>query len=65
VGNGEYDEPLILGITSLKLMQNIGSLQDREAFLIFHLDATFKLSDIGYPVVMCGFTDRHRSGNLV
>ncbi|EGZ05935.1 hypothetical protein PHYSODRAFT_380762, partial [Phytophthora sojae] len=64
VGNGEDDEPLILGITSLKLTQNISSLQDREAFLIFHLDATFKLSDIGYPVVTCGFTDRHRSYHL-
>ncbi|OWZ14675.1 LOW QUALITY PROTEIN: hypothetical protein PHMEG_00011805 [Phytophthora megakarya] len=60
VGNGEDDEPLILGITSMKLMQSILNLQRKERFLIFHIDATYKLSDIGYPVITCGFTDRRR-----
>ncbi|GMG17865.1 unnamed protein product [Phytophthora fragariaefolia] len=64
VGNGQDEEPLILGITSLKLMMNIVALQARESFLIFHLDATFKLSDLGYPVITCGFTDRSRSYHL-
>jgi len=64
VGNGEDEEPLIIGITSLKLMQNILALQARESFLIFHLDATFKLSGLGYPVITCGFTDRSRKYHL-
>ncbi|GMF51698.1 unnamed protein product [Phytophthora fragariaefolia] len=64
VGNGQDEEPLILGITSLKLMMSIVALQARESFLIFHLDATFKLSDLGYPVITCGFTDRSRSYHL-
>ncbi|OWZ05514.1 LOW QUALITY PROTEIN: hypothetical protein PHMEG_00022388 [Phytophthora megakarya] len=45
-------------------MQNIVALQARESFLIFHMDATFKLSDLGYPVITCGFTDRTRSYQL-
>jgi hypothetical protein len=28
---------------------------------MFHTDATFKLSDLGYPVISCGFTDNKRS----
>jgi hypothetical protein len=29
--------------------------------VVFHADATFKLSDIGYPVITCGFMDEARS----
>ncbi|KAF1785360.1 hypothetical protein GQ600_5828 [Phytophthora cactorum] len=31
-----------------------------EQFRLSHTDATFKLSDLGYPAVSCGFTDRSR-----
>ncbi|GMF52591.1 unnamed protein product [Phytophthora fragariaefolia] len=62
VGNGQDEEPLILCITSLKLMMDIVALQARESFLIFHLDVTFKLSDLGYPVIR--FTDRSRNYHL-
>ncbi|KAF1787080.1 hypothetical protein GQ600_13079 [Phytophthora cactorum] len=64
VGNGEDEHPLILGITTLKLLRSILALQNRETFLIFHLDATFKLSDLGYPVITYGFTDKRRVYNL-
>ncbi|EGZ14786.1 hypothetical protein PHYSODRAFT_255205 [Phytophthora sojae] len=30
-------------------MESVLALQRKESFLIFHLDATFKLSDLGYP----------------
>ncbi|EGZ11950.1 hypothetical protein PHYSODRAFT_515290, partial [Phytophthora sojae] len=32
---------------------------------LFHTDATFKLSDFGYPAVTCGFTDRSRVYPLI
>ncbi|OWZ12064.1 hypothetical protein PHMEG_00014833 [Phytophthora megakarya] len=60
VGNGEDDEPLILGITTKTLLRRIMELQEQEKFLIFHMDATFKLHDLGYPVITCAFTDSHR-----
>ncbi|OWZ05683.1 LOW QUALITY PROTEIN: hypothetical protein PHMEG_00022182 [Phytophthora megakarya] len=60
VGNGEDDEPLILGITTKTLLRRIMELQEQEKFLTFHMDATFKLHDLGYPVIACGFTDSHR-----
>lgn len=28
--------------------------------VLFHADATFKKSDIGYPAITCGFTDQAR-----
>jgi hypothetical protein len=64
VENGEDHEPLILGITTMKLMHNIIALQAQEAFLIFHLGAAFKLSNLGYPVITCEFTDRSRRYHL-
>ncbi|KUF76289.1 hypothetical protein AM587_10004321 [Phytophthora nicotianae] len=48
---------------SIKRVREL-ALQEKEPFLIFHLDASFKLSDIGYPVITCGFTDRRRIYHL-
>uniref|UniRef100_K3X8J8 MULE transposase domain-containing protein n=1 Tax=Globisporangium ultimum (strain ATCC 200006 / CBS 805.95 / DAOM BR144) TaxID=431595 RepID=K3X8J8_GLOUD len=31
---------------------------------MFHVDVTFKLSGIGYPVIICSFTNRKRSYQL-
>ncbi|OWZ17163.1 hypothetical protein PHMEG_0008931 [Phytophthora megakarya] len=36
----------------------------RNMFSSFHIDATFKLSEIGYPVITCGFGDLSRNYNL-
>ncbi|GMF39444.1 unnamed protein product [Phytophthora fragariaefolia] len=64
VGRGDDDDPFIVGITSLKLIDNILKFGSRDRFALFHADATFKLSDIGYPVISCGFTDPSRSYQL-
>lgn len=34
-------------------------------FGVLHIDATFKLSEVGYPVITCGFSDRDRKYHLV
>ncbi|OWY98509.1 hypothetical protein PHMEG_00030712 [Phytophthora megakarya] len=60
VGNGEDEEPLILGITTKTLLRRIMELQEQETFLVFHMDATFKVHDLGYPVITCKFTYSHR-----
>ncbi|ETP11769.1 hypothetical protein F441_12747 [Phytophthora nicotianae CJ01A1] len=57
IGNGENEQPLILGITTLKLLRSILALQSEEPFLIFHWDATVKLSDLGYSVI--GYSSCH------
>ncbi|KAF1780635.1 hypothetical protein GQ600_16054 [Phytophthora cactorum] len=41
---GDYD---------FETLRSILALQNREPFLIFHLDATFKLSDLGYLLITC------------
>lgn len=64
VGSGEDDDPFILGVTSMELLDNALKYGSPDRCAIFHADATFKLSDIGYPVIACGFTNRARSYQL-
>jgi hypothetical protein len=61
VGCGDDDDPFIVGVTSLALLQNCAKYASPDRSTMFHADATFKLSDLGYPVITCGFTDRARS----
>lgn len=61
VGSGEDDDAFIIGITSVELIDNCIKYASAGQDSIFHADATFKLSDIGYLVITCGFTDRSRS----
>jgi hypothetical protein len=61
VGKGENDDPFIIGITSLLLIGNFLKFASSDRFSLFHADATFKMSDIGYPVITCGFPDQTRS----
>lgn len=49
VGSGEDDDPFILGITSLAMIDGSLLFGSASTFTLFHADATFKLSDIGYP----------------
>ncbi|OWZ09552.1 hypothetical protein PHMEG_00017729 [Phytophthora megakarya] len=49
---GKDAKLLILGITSLNFVQIIVALQACESFFIFHVDATFKLSELGYPATL-------------
>ncbi|ETN13149.1 hypothetical protein PPTG_22311 [Phytophthora nicotianae INRA-310] len=71
VGNGEDEEPLILGITSVALMQILLVLQEKQPFLFFYLDTTFKLSDIGYPDIIsvefnkCTISEERKRGKWI
>lgn len=53
VFSGSDDTPLMLGITSKSLMRVL----NRASGHIFHINATFKLTLVEYPVVVCGVTD--------
>jgi hypothetical protein len=65
VGTGAHDDPFILGVTNRNLVKRAVSYGNLKAFALFHVDATFKLSDIGYPVVTCGFSDSSRTYHLL
>ncbi|GMF31126.1 unnamed protein product [Phytophthora fragariaefolia] len=56
VGSGEDDDPFIIGITSLGLIDSCLQFTSASVFTLFHADATFNLSDIGYPAISCGLT---------
>lgn len=65
VASGYDEDPFILGVTSLAFLENALRYSRYSRFAIFHTDATFKLSDVSYPVITCGFSDAARSYQLV
>uniref|UniRef100_K3WVH2 Uncharacterized protein n=1 Tax=Globisporangium ultimum (strain ATCC 200006 / CBS 805.95 / DAOM BR144) TaxID=431595 RepID=K3WVH2_GLOUD len=58
VGSGEDDDPFIMDVAYVALINNYLTYVSSDRFAIFHANATFKLSDLGYPVITCAFTDR-------
>lgn len=56
--------PFIVGLTSVALIENCLNHASRDRFALMHADATFKLSDLEYPVITCGFTDQSRTYQL-
>ncbi|ETM35548.1 hypothetical protein L914_17574 [Phytophthora nicotianae] len=48
VGNGSDVNPFLVGLPTKWLLPN--STRDPESF-VFHMDATFKLNQVGYPVI--------------
>ncbi|GMF22780.1 unnamed protein product [Phytophthora fragariaefolia] len=62
VGDGSDSEPFVVGITSRTLLKRLYRDPD---WLFFHLDATFKLSQVGYAVLVLGISDRARVFHLV
>ncbi|KAG6947039.1 hypothetical protein JG687_00016359 [Phytophthora cactorum] len=50
VGTGEDHDPFIIGITPLSTIDSCIKFASPGGCSLFHADATFKLSDIGYPV---------------
>ncbi|ETI41456.1 hypothetical protein F443_13311, partial [Phytophthora nicotianae P1569] len=67
--NDDYDQILsqidqlaYVGLTTKRLLLN--AARDPETF-VFHMDATFKLNQVGYPVIVCGISDKCRSFNLM
>ncbi|OWY90902.1 hypothetical protein PHMEG_00040750 [Phytophthora megakarya] len=64
IGKGEDHDPFVLGVTIVGLLGKLKRFQQLGMFTLFHIDATFKLSEIGYPVITCGFSDRARKYHL-
>ncbi|KAG2815571.1 hypothetical protein PC129_g12068 [Phytophthora cactorum] len=62
VGNGSDARPFLVGMTTKALLRN--AVRDPGTFVL-HLDATFKLNSVGYPVLVCGITDASRSFHLL
>ncbi|KAJ0391402.1 hypothetical protein ATCC90586_010802 [Pythium insidiosum] len=60
VGEGSREEPLHLGVTTLRLLCNCLRFGSFDTFGLFHMDATFKLCRLGYPTITCGFSDAQR-----
>ncbi|ETN07728.1 hypothetical protein PPTG_13055 [Phytophthora nicotianae INRA-310] len=62
VGTGSDGKPFVVGVTSKRLLSRL----DRpvESF-VFHVDATFKVAQVEYPVLVYGIYDRCRSFHLV
>ncbi|DAZ93848.1 TPA: hypothetical protein N0F65_002179 [Lagenidium giganteum] len=62
VGRGSDEDPFLLGVTSKRLLRLMDASTD--AF-VFHVDAAFKLSTLGYPVLLYGVSDQNRRFHLV
>ena len=62
LGNGSDENPFFIGFTSLRLFHRLGSYQGR---LVVHLDATYKLNDRGYPLLVMGFSDTAKKFHLI
>ncbi|DAZ93859.1 TPA: hypothetical protein N0F65_009581 [Lagenidium giganteum] len=54
VGRGSDEDPFLLGVPSKRLLRHLDALMDT---FVFHVFATFKLSSLGYPVLVCGVSD--------
>ncbi|KAJ8552310.1 hypothetical protein ON010_g10235 [Phytophthora cinnamomi] len=64
VGKGTDDDSFVVGVTSLALVNACIEYASSSRFALFHADATFKLSDLGYPLITCGLSDSSRSYQL-
>ncbi|DAZ93692.1 TPA: hypothetical protein N0F65_009243, partial [Lagenidium giganteum] len=62
VGRGSDEDPFLLGVTSKRRLRQMDAPTDT---FVFHVDATSKLSTLGYPVLVCGGSDQNRRFHLV
>ncbi|ETP31919.1 hypothetical protein F442_19270 [Phytophthora nicotianae P10297] len=61
VGNGSDNNPFLVGITSKTLLVRLG--RDPGTYIL-HVDATFKLNQVSYPVLVLGMSDKRRRFHL-
>eukprot|EP00644_Phytophthora_capsici_P005987 jgi/Phyca11/98472/e_gw1.2.1193.1 len=54
-GNGGDADPFVVGVSSKKLLRRAD--RDPDSF-VFHIDATYKLTQVGYPVIVVGLSDK-------
>ncbi|ETK86509.1 hypothetical protein L915_08863 [Phytophthora nicotianae] len=64
VGKGTDSDSFVVGISCLALVHACIEYASPSCFTLFHADVTFKLSDLGYPVITCVFSDSWRSYQL-
>ncbi|KAG6959376.1 hypothetical protein JG688_00010102, partial [Phytophthora aleatoria] len=57
VGKGTDEDSFVIGVGSQALINTAVEYGSASRFTLFHADATIKLSDLGYPVITCGFSD--------
>jgi hypothetical protein len=62
IGNGSDEKPFLVGLSTKALMLRLMVPPDS---FILHVDATYKLSQCGYPVLGVGVSDRSRTFHLV
>ncbi|KAE9007017.1 hypothetical protein PR003_g17918 [Phytophthora rubi] len=62
VGIGSDQNPFVVGITTKRLLMRAS--RDATSFIL-HVDATFKLNQLGYPVIVVGLSDCARAFHLV
>ncbi|DBA01480.1 TPA: hypothetical protein N0F65_005599, partial [Lagenidium giganteum] len=61
VGCGSDTDPLLVGVTTRKLLRVI----DRDPSpLVSHMDTTFNLNHLVYPVFVCSVSDASRHFHL-
>eukprot|EP00644_Phytophthora_capsici_P016597 jgi/Phyca11/122281/e_gw1.47.202.1 len=51
VGNGSDEKLFLVGLKMKRLLQN--AARDPDSF-VYHMDATFKLNQVGYPFIVWG-----------
>lgn len=59
---GSDEDPCVVGVTTKMMLMR---LNRAPGSFIFHLAATYKLNQVGYPVLACGISDGNRSFHLV
>ncbi|KAK1937818.1 hypothetical protein P3T76_009555 [Phytophthora citrophthora] len=62
VGTGTDTDPFVVGLSSKKLMQRCDQVP---AAHVLHVDATFKLNQVNYPVIVVGISDCMRTFHLL
>ncbi|KAG3087147.1 hypothetical protein PC121_g4705 [Phytophthora cactorum] len=64
VYQGEDNSSFIIKVTTIGLLEKVKYFQQGGVFSLFHIDATFKPSEIGYLVITCSFSDSSRKYHL-
>ncbi|ETP44525.1 hypothetical protein F442_08880 [Phytophthora nicotianae P10297] len=62
LGDGSDDRPFVVGVTTKSLLR---SANRDPASVILHVDATFQLDQVSYPVIVCGLSDGSRRFHLL
>ncbi|EPZ31083.1 hypothetical protein ROZALSC1DRAFT_29928 [Rozella allomycis CSF55] len=56
-GTGTHDDPFGILMTSQSLLQNYERIKEKNIPLVLHVDDTYKVTYLSYPVLILGLTD--------